>query len=189
MLYVRLPLLHKDSVTTTIARLVMHDIVTSVFARTHTPARLLKPFLVVMTGFSAYGLSGSSHAALTSAAYSHARAMRVALVPVVDGGWTQISQLSRDGADVLCGNTFSKIYFSQPQDEQTASMHTELRPATLDKLSLGEFMMWKGSAVHRGLLNNSPAETSNSTARRRSVPAGTARPRLKLTSLDDPATP
>jgi hypothetical protein len=189
MLYVRLPLMQKDSVTTTIARLVMHDIVTSVFARMHTPARLLKPFLVVMTGFSAYGLSGSSHAALTSAAYSHARAMRVALVPVVDGGWTQISQLSEDGADILSGNTFSKIYFSQPQDEQTSRMHAELQPATLDKLSLGEFVMWQGSAVHRGLLDNSPAEVQTSIARRRSVPAGTARPRLKLTSLVDPATP
>jgi len=189
MLYVRLPLMHKDSVTTTIARLVMHDIVTSVFARTRTPARLLKPFLVVMTGFSAYGLSGSSHAALTSAAFSHARAMRVALVPVVDGGWTQLAQLSEDGADALCGNTFSKIYFSQPQDERTARMHTELQPAALDKLSLGEFMMWKGSAVHRGLLNNIPAEIPTSTARRRSVPVGSARSCLKLTSLVDPATP
>jgi hypothetical protein len=189
MLYVRLPLMHKDSVTSTIARLVTHDIVTSVFARTRTPARLLKPFLVVMTGFQAYGLSGSSHAALTSAAYSQARAMRVTLVPVVDGGWNQISRLSEDGADILCGNTFSKIYFNQPQDEQTARMHAGLQTATLEKLSLGEFMMWEGSAAHRGLLNNSPAEVPTSTARRRSVPNGTARPRLDLSSLVDPPTP
>jgi hypothetical protein len=188
MLYVRLPLMQKESVITTIARLVMHDIVTSVFARTHTPARLLKPFLVVMTGFPAYGLSGSSHAAVNSAAYSHARAMRVTLVPVVDGAWSQISQLSENGADILCGNTFSKIYFNQPQDEQTTRMHPELQPAALDKLSLGEFMMWKGTAVHRGLLNNSPAEIPTSITRRRSVPSATARAHLKLSSLVDPAT-
>jgi hypothetical protein len=187
MLYVRLPLMQKDTVTTTIARVVMHDIVTSLSARNHTPARLLEPFLVVMTGFPAYGLSGHSHPAIHASAYSLARAERVTLVPVVDGGWSQLSQVSEYGTAALCGNTFSKIYFNQPRDEMTTRLHTELQSESIENLSLGEFMLWKGNTVHRGLLGNSPAEVLPNTARVRDVPCADARPRLELSGLVDPA--
>jgi hypothetical protein len=188
MLYVRLPLMQRDSTLHTIARLVVHDAITSVFARAHTPARLRKQFLFVMTGFPAYGMSGTSYAAINAAAYTNARAMRVTLIPVVDAGWDSLRSVSESGAKILFGNTYSKIYFHQHQDEHTGRCYPELAPGTLDALTLGEFVMWNGSHHYRGMLANSPAEVLASIRTRRSVAWADGRPRLELASLIDRAT-
>lgn len=188
MLYVRLPLMQKDSTLQALGRLVVHDAITSVFARVHTPVRLRKQFLFVMTGFPAYGMSGTSYAAISAAAYTNACAMRVTLVPVVDAGWDSLYSLTKNGAEILCGSTYSKIYFNQPQDGHTTRIHPELAPGTLDSLTLGEFAMWRGSLQYRGILANNPAEVLASVLSPRAVTWAEARPRLKLAGLVDPLT-
>lgn len=153
MLFVRLPFhMQQDSVMQSLARLVVHDAITSVFSRMATPRQLRQQFHFVMTGFPAYGLASHTYAAVKSEAYSHARAMQVTLVPVTEVGWDKLVELSDQGARILCGNTFSKIYFSQEQDSVTGELHPDLPAYTLNKLAPGEFVVWKGADYHHGRL-------------------------------------
>lgn len=192
MLYVRLPVLMQDStlgLLGLLARMVVQDAISSVSAREHLPRRLREPFLFVMNGYSALDLGLGGLAAVRAAAYSHARAMCVTLVPVESGcTLSQVVHAGEQSSEILIGNTYTKIYFRQHQDEVTTQLHPELRPGTLDSLSLGEFMMWAGTAKYRGLVSNSQAEVLDSTYKRRAMPWAEERPRLKLASFAEQRT-
>ncbi|WP_434715971.1 hypothetical protein [Paraburkholderia sp. A3RO-2L] len=188
MLYVRLPVLMQSTLGL-FARMVVQDAISSVSAREHLPRRLREQFLFVMNGYSALDLGLGGLAAVRAAAYSHARAMCVTLVPV-ESGYTlsEVVHAGEQSSEILIGNTYTKIYFRQHQDEVTRQLHTELRPGTLDALSLGEFMMWAGTAKYRGLVSNSQAEMLGGTYKRRAMPWAEERPRLRLASFAEQTT-
>lgn len=185
MLYIRLPVLAKDSTLGTLARLVVQDAISSLSARAHLPRRLREQFLFVMNGFSTLDLGRGHQAAVGAAAYSNARAMRVSLVPVAPSGctWSHVVAAGEQSSEILIANTYTKIYFCQHQDEVTGQLHPDLRPGTLDSLALGEFMLWTGTTRYRGLVSNSPAEVLNSTYTRRAMAWAEERPRLNLSSF------
>ncbi|WP_157645602.1 type IV secretory system conjugative DNA transfer family protein [Burkholderia ubonensis] len=187
MLYIRLPLMGKDITMRSLARMLLHDVITSMQARAHTPKRLRTPFLCVMNAFPVYGFPGGFRHPMTNSAYSQARGMKVSMVPVNQGdAWGRLREFHEDGADALMGNTFTKVYFRQKQDELTNELHPDLPESTLDGLTLGEFVMWQGATRYRGLVSNNGApEQATAITRHRMWPAE-ERVRLNLTSTPDP---
>ncbi|KVP16800.1 hypothetical protein [Burkholderia ubonensis] len=180
MCYVRLPVMAKDQTMLALARMLLHDVSTSVAARARTPSRLRTPFLCIMDAFPAYGLSGILRAPMTSTDYSHARGMSVSMVPVMDEGWDNLHETYADGLHNLIGNTFTKVYFQQKPDELTKELHPDMPESSLAKLTLGEFVMWKGATGYRGLLSPMPATDKPPAFTRQAMALGEAHARLQL---------
>lgn len=182
MCYVMLPVMCKDSTLIALARMVLHDITTSLDARTMLPREGRTPFLCVMQDYPAYGpvRPGGFRAPLDSRSFSLARAMRVGMVPVVASGWDDLAgSMSESGFEDLVGNTYTKFYFRQKRSDIVVALHPQMGAVALDALQAGEFVAFKGQVpVHGRLL---PVITADAPAFvKRDMPAAAARPRLTI---------
>ena len=186
MLFVRLPVMMEsdiDSVAATIARMVVQDVLTSMTYRTSLPNRLAEPFLLSVDTCVIDAHDAGLPSPVGVNAYSRARAMRVSFVQLGNSFRDLAKRYGDVSCDSLFGNTFTKVYFNQTQDEWLTRMQPELRAATLESLSLGEFMLISGAERHRGLLANNPSELPDGSYSRRAMAKANGRPRLALAGL------
>lgn len=189
MCYVMLPAMGDDSTWISLARMVLHDVSTSIQARSNMPANDRVPFLFVMDRFPAYGLASGIHAPMRSTIYSQARGQAVCMVPVMpDMQWERLRETyPADEVDGLIGNTFTKVYFNQDQGELTSSLHPNLPEAALDKLELGEYVVCSGSEVLSGAVAPPPPSRAPAPYIERKTVAGGGRERLAVSDESDGA--
>ncbi|RQR65709.1 hypothetical protein DIE18_04460 [Burkholderia sp. Bp9125] len=182
MCYVMLPVMCKDSTLVALARMVLHDITTSLHTRAMLPREWRAPFLCVMQDYPAYGpvRTGGFRAPLDSRSFSLARAMRVCMVPVVASGWDDLAgSMSESGFEDLVGNTFTKFYFRQKNSDIVAALHPQTSAAALDTLQAGEFVAFKGQVPVHGQLRPFIAAQAPAFVKR-DMPTAVARPRLTI---------
>lgn len=190
MCYVMLPLMCKDSTLISLARMVLHDITTSLQARAMLPRECRTPFLCVLQDYPAYGpvRTGGFRAPLDSRSFALARAMRVSMVPVVASGWDDLScSMSESGFEDLVGNTFTKVYFRQKPSDIAAALHPQMSEVALDALKPGEFVAFKGHVSSRGQLRPGNQEHAPAFVKR-DMPTGAVRPRLHIPALQEEAS-
>lgn len=182
MCYVQLPVMGKEARLLSLAKMVLHDVSTSIHARAHMQADTRTPFLFVMDHFPAYGMATGIGAPLRPTTYSQARGQAVCMVPVMPGmRWERLRETySADEVDVVIGNTFTKVYFNQDQGELTTSLHPNLPESALDKLGLGEFVACSGAEVLWGAVTPPQPSRAPVPYIKRTKIAGDARERLAL---------
>ena len=189
MCYVMLPTMGKDSTLISLARMVLHDITTSLQTRAMLPREWRAPFLCVMQDYPAYGpvRTGGFRAPLDSRSFSLARAMRVCMMPVVSGGWDDLpGSMAESGFEDLVGNTFTKVYFRQKRSDIVVALHPQMSAVALDTLQAGEFVAVKGQSPVYGQLRPVIAAKAPAFVKR-AMPTAAARPRLTIPAGEEEA--